>query len=142
VPVTWYDGDRVPPEEVQTLLGSLKFPGRDRYLSGQGADAAAAYCDADSLRCGNFTGYKLREAEKTDHTLSSRRRWLGNGKTSTPFDTRAADGVCAAGAAGDAIPEYTLQWHGEKAKVSGETPTRRWVFAAEVSRGVVGFGVG
>ena len=61
VPVTWYDGDRVPPDEVQALLGELKFPGQGvDFYRRKGADAAAAYCNAGSVAAAGF--YRLHDA--------------------------------------------------------------------------------
>ena len=57
MPVTWYDGDRVPPAEVQGLLGSLKFPGQGSIFIGtKGADVAAACGLADSVAAAGFCG--------------------------------------------------------------------------------------
>jgi len=121
VPVTWYDGDRVPPEEVQTLLGSLKFPGQGSIFIGTKGQMLLPHIAMPILLpLRDFTGYKLPEAEKTDHYFEFAEAVLGNGKTSTPFDYSGplTESVLL-GPLATRFPNTTLQWHGEKAKFSG-----------------------
>ena len=120
VPVTWYDGDRVPPDEVQALLGELKFPGQGSIFIGEKGQMLLPHVELPILLpVRDFTGYALPEAEKSDHYFEFVEAVLGNGKTSTSFDYSGplTESVLL-GPLATRFPNATLQWNGAQAKFS------------------------
>jgi predicted dehydrogenase len=118
VPVTWYDGDRVPPDEVQALLGELRFPGQGSIFIGEKGQMLLPHVALPILLpLRDFTGYVLPEAEKSDHYFEFVEAVLGNGKTSTPFDySGPLTEAVLLGPLATRFPNSTLEWDGAKAK--------------------------
>jgi predicted dehydrogenase len=120
VPVTWYDGDRVPPDEVQALLGELKFPGQGSIFIGEKGQMLLPHVALPILLpLRDFTGFAMPEAEKSDHYFEFVEAVLGNGKTSTSFDySGPLTEAVLLGPLATRFPNTTLQWNGAKAKFS------------------------
>jgi len=120
VPVTWYDGDRVPPDEVQALLGSLKFPGQGSIFIGEKGQMLLPHITMPVLLpLRDFTGFVMPQAEKSDHYFEFVEAVLGNGKTSTSFDySGPLTEAVLLGPLATRFPNTTLQWNGAKAKFS------------------------
>ena len=118
MPLTWYDGDRLPPNDVRALLGSLKFPGQGSIFIGtKGQMLLPHIATPILLPLRDFTGYTLPEAERTDHYFEFAEAVLGNGKTSTPFEySGALTESVLLGPLATRFPNSTLQWNGVKAK--------------------------
>jgi hypothetical protein len=120
VPVTWYDGDRLPPEEVRALVGSVKFPGQGSLFIGEKGQMLLPHIAKPVLLPQkDFADFKMPEFENTDHYHEFAEAVLGNGKTSTPFDYSGplTESVLL-GPLATRFPNTTLQWHGAKAKFS------------------------
>ena len=118
MPLTWYDGDRIPPDDVRALLGSVKFPGQGSIFIGTKGQMFLPHIAMPMLLpAADFSGYPMPDAEKTDHYFEFAEAVLGNGKTSTPFDYSGplTESVLL-GPLATRFPNTTLQWHGEKAK--------------------------
>jgi hypothetical protein len=118
VPVTWYDGDRVPPEEVRALVGSVKFPGQGSIFIGTKGQMLLPHVAMPVLLpLQDFSGYSMPEFEKTDHYHEFADAVLGVGKTSAPFDFSGplTESVLL-GPLATRFPNTTLRWHGGKAK--------------------------
>jgi predicted dehydrogenase len=118
VPVTWYDGDRVPPEEVRALLGSVKFPGQGSIFIGTKGQMLLPHVQMPVLLpLQDFSGYVMPEFERTNHYFEFAEAVLGNGKTSAPFDYSGplTESVLL-GPLATHFPSTTLEWHGSKAK--------------------------
>src|SRR5580692_73317 len=118
VRVTWYDGDRVPPEEVQALLGELKFPGQGSIFIGEKGQMLLPHIAMPILLpVRDFTGFAMPEAEKSDHYFEFVEAVLGNGRTSTPFDySGPLTEAVLLGPLATRFPNTTLEWNGAKAK--------------------------
>ncbi len=118
MPLTWYDGARLPPDDVRALLGSLKFPGQGSIFIGtKGQMLLPHIATPILLPLRDFTGYALPEAERTDHYFEFADAVLGNGKTSTPFEySGALTESVLLGPLATRFPNSTLQWNGAKAR--------------------------
>jgi predicted dehydrogenase len=120
VSLTWYDGDRVPPEEIQSLLGSLKFPGQGSIFIGEKGQMLLPHIATPILLpLRDFAGFVLPEAEKNDHYFQFVDAVLGNGTTSTPFEySGPLTEAVLLGPLATRFPNTTLYWNGTKAKFS------------------------
>jgi predicted dehydrogenase len=118
VPVTWYDGDRVPPEEIRALVGSLKFPGQGSIFIGTKGQMLLPHVAMPVLLpAQDFSGYAMPEFERTNHYHEFADAVLGAGKTSAPFDFAGPlTEAVLLGPLATRFPNTTLDWHGGKAK--------------------------
>ncbi len=129
VPVTWYDGDRVPPEDVRALLGAVKFPGQGSIFIGTKGQMLLPHVAMPVLLpAQDFSGYAMPEFERTDHYFEFAEAVLGNGKTSAPFDYSGplTESVLL-GPLATHFPNTTLEWHGAKAKFANSADANRLV---------------
>jgi predicted dehydrogenase len=120
IPVTWYDGDKLPSEDVRALTGSLKFPGQGSIFIGTKGQMLLPHIAMPILLpLRDFNGYTMPEAERTDHYFEFAEAVLGNGKTSTSFDYSGplTESVLL-GPLATRFPNTTLHWNGAKAKLS------------------------
>jgi predicted dehydrogenase len=118
IPVTWYDGDRLPPDEIRALLLSIKFPGQGSIFIGtKGQMLLPHIATPILLPLREFNGYVMPVEEKTDHYLEFAEAVLGNGATSTPFTYSGplTESVLL-GPLATRFPNATLQWNGPKAR--------------------------
>ncbi|HXJ38614.1 MAG TPA: Gfo/Idh/MocA family oxidoreductase, partial [Bryobacteraceae bacterium] len=68
VPLTWYDGDRQPPPEIQAYLGSVKFPGQGSLFIGTKGQMLLPHVGMPILLpLREFSGYVMPVFERTDH---------------------------------------------------------------------------
>jgi predicted dehydrogenase len=120
VPLTWYDGARLPPDEIRALLGSVKFPGQGSIFIGTKGQMLLPHVAMPVLLpLQDFAGYAMPQFERTDHYFEFADAVLGNGKTSTPFNFSGplTESVLL-GPLATRFPNTTLQWNGAKAKFS------------------------
>jgi predicted dehydrogenase len=118
MPLTWYDGDRIPPEDIRALLGSVKFPGQGSLFIGTKGQMLLPHIAMPVLLpLQDFSGYTMPPFERTDHYFEFADAVLGNGKTSTPFDFSGplTESVLL-GPLATRFPNTTLKWQGAKAK--------------------------
>lgn len=122
MPLTWYDGDRIPPEDIRALLGSVKFPSQGSLFIGTKGQMLLPHISMPVLLpAQDFAGYPMPEFERTDHYLEFAEAVLGNGKTSTPFGySGPLTEAVLLGPLATRFPNTTLQWHGVKAKFSSK----------------------
>ncbi len=118
IPVTWYDGDRIPPAEVRTLLGSVKFPGQGSLFIGTKGQMLLPHIKMPVLLPEkDFAGHVPPPFEQTDHYFEFADAVLGIGKTSTPFEySGALTESVLLGPLATRFPNTTLEWNGPKAK--------------------------
>jgi len=118
--VTWYDGDRIPPEDVRALLGSVKFPGQGSLFIGTKGQMLLPHIAMPVLLpLQDFSGYAMPEFENTDHYFEFADAVLGNGKTSAPFDfSGPLTEAVLLGPLATRFPNTTLNWRGSKMKFS------------------------
>ncbi len=118
--LTWYDGDRLPPDEIRALVGSAKFPGQGSIFIGTKGQMLLPHIAMPLLLpAQDFSGYAMPEFERTDHYHEFADAVLGIGKTSTPFDfSGPLTEAVLLGPLATRFPNTTLQWNGPKAKFS------------------------
>jgi predicted dehydrogenase len=118
VAVTWYDGDRVPPEEVRALLGAMKFPGQGSIFIGTKGQMLLPHIAMPVLLPSeDFPGYAMPQSESTNHYFEFAEAVLGNGKTSASFDfSGPLTEAVLLGPLATHFPNTTLEWHGRKAR--------------------------
>ncbi len=118
MPLTWYDGDRIPPDDVRALLGTVKFPGQGSIFIGTKGQMLLTHIAMPVLLPqADFAGFAMPEAETTNHYFEFADAVLGNGKTSTPLDySGPLTEAVLLGPLATRFPNTTLQWHGEKAR--------------------------
>jgi predicted dehydrogenase len=118
VPVTWYDGDRIPPEDVRGLLGEVKFPKQGSIFIGTKGQMLLPHVAMPVLLpAQDFAGFAMPEFERTDHYFEFADAVLGNGKTSAGFDySGPLTEAVLLGPLATRFPNTTLDWHGGKAK--------------------------
>jgi predicted dehydrogenase len=129
VPVTWYDGDRLPPEDIRSLVGSVKFPGQGSIFIGTKGQMLLPHIAMPlMLPAQDFTGFAMPEETRTDHYFEFADAVLGNGKTSTPFDFSGplTESVLL-GPLATRFPNTTLEWNGAKAKFSNSTEANQFL---------------
>jgi predicted dehydrogenase len=129
MPLTWYDGDRTPPDEVRALLGSVKFPGQGSIFIGTKGQMLLTHIAMPVLLpSAEFAGYAMPEEEKADHYLQFADAVLGNGHTSTPFDySGPLTEAVLLGPLATRFPNTTLEWNGAKAKFSNSPEANQFV---------------
>jgi len=129
IPLTWYDGDRTPPDEVRALLGSVKFPGQGSIFIGTKGQMLLTHIAMPVLLpSAEFAGYAMPEEEKADHYLQFADAVLGNGHTSTPFDySGPLTEAVLLGPLATRFPNTTLEWNGAKAKFSNSPEANQFV---------------
>lgn len=116
--LTWYDGARIPPDDVRALPGAVKFPGQGSIFIGTKGQMLLPHISMPVLLPkADFAGFTMPEAETTDHYHEFADAVLGMGKTSTAFDYSGplTESVLL-GPLATRFPNTTLEWHGEKAK--------------------------
>ena len=118
VPVTWYDGERRPPAEIQALLGSIRFPGKGSICLGTKGQMLLPHIGMPILLpLRDFSGFIMPQESRTDHYHEFAEAVLGNGKTSTPFEfSGALTESVLLGPLATRFPNTTLNWNGAKAK--------------------------
>jgi predicted dehydrogenase len=116
--LTWYDGDRIPPDEIRAFTGAVKFPSQGSIFIGTKGQMLLPHIAMPVLLpAPDFAGFTMPEAERTDHYHEFADAVLGIGKTSAPFDYAGPlTEAVLLGPLATRFPNTTLQWNGEKAK--------------------------
>lgn len=118
VNLTWYDGSRRPPEDIQRLLGSIRFPGQGSIFIGTKGQMLLPHVGMPILLpLRDFSGFVMPVEERTDHYFEFAEAVLGNGKTSTPFEfSGVLTESVLLGPLATRFPNTTLNWNGAKAR--------------------------
>lgn len=129
MPLTWYDGDRLPPEDVRALLGSIKFPGQGSLFIGTKGQMLLPHIAMPVLLpAADFSGFTMPEDETTNHYFEFAEAVLGNGKTSAAFDYAGPlTEAVLLGPLATRFPAATLQWNGAKAKFTNSSEANRFL---------------
>lgn len=86
VTITWYDGDRRPPQEVQALLGKRKISDQGSiYIGTEGVLYSPYIAQPVLLPEEKFVGKTISQVEGANHYHQFVDAVLGQGKTSAPF---------------------------------------------------------
>lgn len=129
VTLTWYDGDRRPPEDVTSLIG-------DRSLSDQGSiyigDEGVLYspyiADPILLPEDQFADYDRPAPEGDNHYLQFVEACRGNGETSTPFSYAGPlTEMVLLGCLATRFPETSLDWDADAMQVRNVPEANQFV---------------
>jgi predicted dehydrogenase len=118
--LNWYNGNRRPPAEVQTLLGERKLHDQGSiYLGTQGVLYSPYIAEPVLLPVEKFKDYRLPKQAGEDHYRQFVEACRGNGKTSTPFAYSGplTESVLL-GCLATRFPKTLLAWDAEGLKVS------------------------
>jgi predicted dehydrogenase len=116
VPITWYDGDKRPPQEIKALLGGRDLPDQGSIFVGAKGVMLLPHIAVPSLFPeADFKDYKMPKEPGTSHNTQFIEAILGNTKTSTPFDYSGplTESVLLGGVA-TRFPQKTLEWDAAK----------------------------
>jgi predicted dehydrogenase len=116
VPVTWYDGDARPPQEVvAAYLGKNPLPDQGSLVIGEKGALLIPHVAAPVLLPEkDFEGFQRKRFEDQNHWHQFVEAVLGNGTTSTPFSYSGplTESVLLGGVATH-FPEQKLEWDAE-----------------------------
>ena len=118
VPITWYDGDARPPQEIQALVAPRKLPGQGSlFLGTKGAMLLPHIAMPVLLPEDQFKGFAMPQHETANHYFEFVEAVMGNGKTTTSFDYSGplTEGVLL-GPLATRFPKTTLEWNSAKLK--------------------------
>jgi predicted dehydrogenase len=118
VPVTWYDGDERPPQEVQALLGSKKIPGQGSIMIGTKGVMLLPHVGMPVLLPEDqFRDYPVQKLEKINHYHEFVEAVQGKTKTAAPLDySGPLTEAVLLGPLATRFPKATLEWNGAKMK--------------------------
>jgi hypothetical protein len=118
VPVTWYDGDQRPPQEVQELVGPDPLPGQGSVFIGtKGAMLLPHVGEPGLFPKTQFQDFTKPQAESVNHYFEFIDAVLGKGTTSTPFSySGPLTEWVLLGPLATRFPQTTLEWNAAKQK--------------------------
>ncbi|QDV32658.1 Gfo/Idh/MocA family protein [Tautonia plasticadhaerens] len=127
--LTWYDGDRRPPEEVAALIGDRRLSDQGSIYIGEEGVLYSPYIDAPVLLpAEKFMDYARPGPEGDDHYLQFVEACRGNGETSTPFSYAGPlTEMVLLGCLATRFPETSLAWDAEALKVTNLDEANRFV---------------
>jgi hypothetical protein len=123
VPITWYDGDARPPQEIQALAGSRKLPGQGSLFIGtKGVMLLPNVAMPVLLPEDQFKDFAMPQLETVNHYHQFVEAVMGNGKTTTSFDYAGPlTEAVLLGPLATRFPKTTLEWSSAKLKF-GNSP--------------------
>ncbi len=127
--LTWYDGDKRPPDPVKVLIGPRPLSDQGSIYIGTDGVMYSPYIDAPILLpAEKFADHKLPEPGGNDHYLQFVEAVRGNGKTSAPFDYSGplTESVLL-GCLSTRFPGQTLEWDTAAVKVANVEEANRLV---------------
>ena len=127
--LTWYDGDRRPPESIKTLIGKLPLSDQGSIYVGSKGVLYSPYIDAPILLpAGDFADYKRPEPAGDDHYVQFVDACRGIGKTSAPFAYSGplTESVLL-GTLATRFPQTTLEWDAKALKIGNNADANRFV---------------
>jgi predicted dehydrogenase len=129
VTVTWYDGDRRPPDEAQALIEKDKLPEQGSILIGtQGVMLIPHIAKPQLYPKSQFKYFQFPEVVGEDHWQQWVEACRGNGKTAAGFSYSGplTEAVLLGGVA-TRFPQTTLQWNARKLKFTNVKEANRHV---------------
>ncbi len=117
--LTWYDGDRRPPAEIQALTGRPKVSDQGSiYIGTEGVLYSPYIAPLVLLPADKFKDYKVPRLGGENHYLQFVEACRGNGKTSAPFSYSGplTESVLL-GCLATRFPKTTLEWDAANLKV-------------------------
>ena len=125
LPVTWYDGDERPPEEVKALLGTRRMPGQGSIFIGTKGTVLLEHTAMPVLLPEDqFKGYEMPKIESVNHYHQFVDTVLGDGKVTTSFDYAGPlTEAVLLGPLATRFPKTTLEWNSAKLKFDSSQAT-------------------
>lgn len=129
VAVTWYDGDQKPPQEVQALIGTRKWPDQgSMFLGTKGIMLLPHTAMPILLPEGDFADFKMPQIEPVNHYFQFVEAVRGNGKTTTLFDySGPLTEAVLLGPLATRFPQTTLEWNAARMKFTNSPEATRYV---------------
>ena len=118
--LTWYDGNRRPPENVQKLIGRRRLSDQGSiYIGSDGVLYSPYIAMPILLPEEKFRGRALNRLGAENHYLQFVEACRGNGRTSTPFDYAGplTESVLL-GCLATRFPKTTLEWNAERLQIT------------------------
>jgi len=111
--VTWYDGDRRPPQSVAALLEGQELPGQGSVFIGTKGVMLLPHVDRPSLfPKADFADYQMPEISGANHWEQFVNACLGHGATSANFDYAGPlTETVLLGSLATRFPKQTLEWN-------------------------------
>jgi predicted dehydrogenase len=128
-PITWYDGNQRPPEEVRKLLGDHPFPDQGSILIGTDGVMVIPHIALPALLPeSKFGDFKPPAVEGADHWKQFVDAVRGEGKTSAGFDYSGplTESVLL-GSVASRFPNTTLQWDAAKLRFTNVSEANQYV---------------
>ena len=129
VPLTWYDGDARPPQEVQALVAGRKLPGQGSlFIGAKGLMLLPHVGMPVLLPEDQYRGYEMPALEVVSHYNQFVDAVLGNGKTTAGFDySGPLTEAVLLGPLATRIPKTTLAWNSAKLKFTNSPEANRYL---------------
>ena len=127
--LTWYDGDKRPPEEVKALLGKHTMIDQGSiYIGSEGLLYSPYIAAPVLLPAEKFADYKLPKPGGQDHYGQFVEACRGNGQTSAPFDyCGPLSEMVLLGTLATRFPNTTLDWDAAAVKVTNVKEANHFV---------------
>jgi predicted dehydrogenase len=129
VPITWYDGDARPPQEIQALAGSRKLPGQGSLFIGtKGVMLLPHVAMPILLPEDQFKDFPMPQHETVNHYHQFVEAVMGNGKTTTSFDySGPLTEAVLLGPLSTRFPKTTLEWNSAQLKFTNSPEANQYV---------------
>jgi predicted dehydrogenase len=125
----WYDGDKRPPAEVQSLISKRSLQEQGSIYIGTDGVLYSPYIAAPVLLpAEKFQGYQMPKPGPENHYLQFVEACRGNGQTSTPFTYSGplTESVLL-GCLATRFAETALDWDAAKVRVTNVAEANRFV---------------
>jgi len=129
VPITWYDGEARPPQEIQALLGTRRTPGQGSIFVGtKGAMLLPHIGMPVLLPEAQFKDFPMPVHETNNHYHQFVEAVMGNGKTTTSFDySGPLTEAVLLGPLSTRFPKTTLNWDSAKLNFTNQAEANQYV---------------
>ncbi|WP_201750119.1 Gfo/Idh/MocA family protein [Tautonia marina] len=127
--LTWYDGDRRPPEDVARLIGDRPLSDQGSlYIGTKGVLYSPYIAPPVLLPAEDFADYERPEPAGDNHYLQFVEACRGNGSTSTPFSYAGPlTEMVLLGCLATRFPATSLAWDAEEMRVTNVEEANRFV---------------
>ena len=129
VPITWYDGDARPPQEIQGLIAPRRLPGQGSLFIGvKGAMLLPHIGMPVLLPEDQFKGFEMPRLEAVNHYFQFVEAVMGNGKATTSFDySGPLTEAVLLGPLATRFPKTTLEWNSAKLRFTNSKEANQHV---------------
>src|SRR5262245_945288 len=128
VTLTWYDGNKRPPEEIKKLVGGQVSDQGSIYIGTEGVLYSPYIANPVLLPAEKFKDFKQPKPGNKDHYGQFIEAVRGNGETSAPFSfSGPLSEVVLLGCLATRFPQATLEWDSENLKVTNVKEANQFV---------------